>query len=67
MSNARTTAVQDLIDEAGGSIWDEHAEYPVSDWQAEVADNDTRASYWDWVLSQKESRENDEAEEDDKE
>ena len=30
--------------------WGEYAKYPVSDWKHEVANNDTRESYWDWVM-----------------
>lgn len=66
MSNEAKTDT-DRLGPPHGSIWDEHPDFPVSDWQAEVADDDTRAGYWDWVLSQKESRENDEAEQDDEE
>lgn len=36
------------------SIWDEDEDYPVQDWQHEVAEDNTRAGYWDWVASQKE-------------
>jgi hypothetical protein len=35
-----------------GGFWGEHPRHPVRDWQYEVATNQTRASYWDWVLSQ---------------
>ncbi len=34
------------------SIWDDHDDFPIEDWQYEVANGDTRASYWDWVNSQ---------------
>lgn len=29
--------------------WNEHPEYPVSDWQYEVDNGDTRLGYWEWV------------------
>ena len=35
-----------------GGVWDEHPDYPVSDWKYEVACNDTRLGYWDWVAHQ---------------
>ena len=31
------------------SVWDENPLFPVSDWQQEVANNDTRLGYADWV------------------
>lgn len=45
------------IDEFGGT-WGEHPEYPVSDWQYEVANGYTRSGYWDWVSINIESQEN---------
>ncbi|MCH8553219.1 MAG: hypothetical protein LAT62_14875 [Natronospirillum sp.] len=33
----------------------EDEEYPVADWQHDVADGDTRLGYWDWVVAQRES------------
>ena len=39
---------RDLADKFGG-IWEQHPDYPLIDWQNEVADNNTRSSYWDWV------------------
>lgn len=38
-----------LRDKYGGSIWDEHPDYPASDWQHEVSEDNTRLGYWDWV------------------
>lgn len=29
--------------------WGEHPQWPVADWQYEVANNYTRRGYWDWV------------------
>jgi len=31
--------------------WAENPDYPLADWQAEVANGDTRLGYWDWVAS----------------
>ena len=44
-------------------IWDEHPEFPAEDWRHEAANDETRQSYWDWVLSRQASE--DEEEEDD--
>ena len=41
----------------GGSVWDEDPDYPVDDWQHEVANDDTRLGYWPWVEDQKEAEE----------
>lgn len=34
-----------------GHYWAEHPDYPVADWQAEIANDDTRQSYFQWVAS----------------
>jgi len=39
------------------SHWDEYADYPVKDWQHEVADGDTRLGYIGWVNHQIEADE----------
>ena len=36
------------------SIWDDDPDHPVADWQYEVANNDTRLGYWQWVEAQRE-------------
>lgn len=41
----------------GYEYWDSHPDFPVSDWRHEVADNNTRMGYWDWVRSEMESKE----------
>lgn len=42
------------------SHWEEgHTDYPVSSWQHEVADGDTRQGYWEWLDSQLESNDPD--------
>lgn len=35
----------------GGDGWNEDSEYPIADWQAEVANDDTRLGYWAWVAA----------------
>jgi hypothetical protein len=45
----------ELEDQHGG-YWGEHPDYPVSDWQYEVQNNDTRNGYWDWVSNKIESQ-----------
>lgn len=37
------------LEEHGGDPWAEHSDVPVSDWQAEVANGDTRLGYLDFV------------------
>lgn len=34
--------------------WEDDPDYPASDWQYEVANGDTRQSYWKWVESKRE-------------
>ncbi len=41
--------------EAGG-YWDDDPEFPVQDWQYEVANGDTRQGYHEWKESQREMR-----------
>jgi len=56
-------AVRALFDEvvarapspAAGSYWDEDPEYAVADWRYEVANDDTRLGYLEWVEHQRES------------
>jgi|GEM_PF-5813891 hypothetical protein len=35
--------------------WGEHPRYSISDWKAEVANDDTRLGYWAWVAAQSEA------------
>ena len=44
---------------ANESHWDNHPDYPVEDWQHEVAEGNTRQSYRDWILSHAEERDHD--------
>ena len=39
--------------------WMDNHEYPTEDWQAEVAANDTRLGYLEWIEHQIESNRND--------
>lgn len=50
--NAREYTVK-LVDVLR-SHWDNHPDYPVSDWQREVAEGDTRLGYAEWVRAQME-------------
>ena len=42
---------QSFAEEWGG-WWSSHDEYLPEQWQKEVADGNTRAGYWDWVIAQ---------------
>jgi hypothetical protein len=44
------------------SPWDEDPDFPVQDWQYEVANDDTRSGYLDWVTSQHEAQADEAAE-----
>lgn len=37
--------------------WDSDKDYPVSDWQYEVANGDTRLGYHEWLACQHEEEE----------
>lgn len=51
---------QDLVDMLNGvkphwtpdTVWDVHPDHPLEDWIYEVANNDTRSGYVDWVNAQ---------------
>lgn len=40
-------ALRAQYDEDG---WGEHPDYLIGDWREDVANGDTRRGYWDWVL-----------------
>jgi hypothetical protein len=40
------------------SHWDDHPDYPASDWMREVGEGDTRLGYVDWVNTEMEVRQN---------
>lgn len=29
--------------------WGSHPEHPIADWQCEVANDETRLGYWEWL------------------
>ncbi len=39
----------EFVNELFDDYWEEHPEVPFSDWQYEVANGDTRCSYWVYV------------------
>lgn len=39
-----------LMDQWGGS-WGDHPDHSIEDWRYEVANNDTRLGYWEWVAA----------------
>ncbi len=41
----------------GMGVWGSDPDYPVADWQYEVANDDTRLGYWEWVEAQREHAE----------
>lgn len=41
-------ALQQLKNAHGG-IWGEHPRFPVAEWRHEVANDETRQGYWEWV------------------
>lgn len=43
---------RDHAEEAANSHWDEHEDYPVSDWKYEVANDETRLGYEAWRYNQ---------------
>lgn len=44
----RIEASKDSVDKVD-NVWAEDPDHPVSDWRLEVANDDTRRGYWDWV------------------
>ena len=40
----------DTFKDKHGGHWGEHPEFPVSDWQHDVAENNTRLGYWEWAF-----------------
>ncbi|WP_372997684.1 hypothetical protein [Marinobacter sp.] len=50
----RTRDVQALINEFGGSIWEENGDYPVEDWASIVLNDGTRLGYWEHVANEME-------------
>lgn len=50
----RHPEVQIFIDECcpEKGYWGDHPKYPIEDWRYEIANNDTRQGYWEWVYAQ---------------
>lgn len=42
----------EALSEAHGGYWGEHPKHPLEDWQLQVANNETRRGYWEWVEAQ---------------
>ncbi len=42
---AEVEALTDAYD-----YWGEHPDYPLQDWRYDVADDNTRLGYWQWVV-----------------
>lgn len=42
--------------------WEENADYPIADWKYEVANDDTRLGYWDWIENREEMNSSDDDE-----
>ncbi len=56
--------IRKLQEQYGGEFGD-HPGFPVEDWQQEVAADDTRKGYWEWVKANiEEAEEGEEGEED---
>ena len=53
---SESSRVQRLVDQHGG-YWNEHEDYPVSDWKDDISNDGTKQGYWYWVLAQVEERE----------
>lgn len=41
--------LREKYDGAQGTNWGQHPDYPMSVWQEEVANKETRVGYWEWV------------------
>ena len=52
--DATTDAPTDT--DAEGDHWSEDPDYPLRDWRHEVADDNTRLGYWQWVRDRREEQ-----------
>ena len=43
--------VKEIYDVFADSVWAEHPTYSLADWKYEVANNDTRQGYRDWLYN----------------
>ncbi len=41
--------IQALAESHGGYWSGQHHDYPLTDWQREVSNGDTRLGYWEWL------------------
>jgi hypothetical protein len=57
MTNDNSIEALDL--ERSFGHWGEHPDHPVADWQAEVANDETRLGYWYWVEARLDSADED--------
>jgi hypothetical protein len=57
-TSSLNTAASALAEQAGGH-WGKHDAHPVQDWQHEVANDDTRLGYWEWVANNLDAAESD--------
>jgi hypothetical protein len=48
----REAASAGELAEKHGGIWGEHPSHTLDDWKYEVANDDTRSGYWDWVRAE---------------
>lgn len=55
ITNVKRLADASALADKHGGVWREHPDHRVEDWKYEVANDDTRRSYWDWVLAKLES------------
>lgn len=39
----------DVLMTSNGGYWGEHPDHTVGDWKYEVANEETRLGYWQWV------------------
>lgn len=46
----------DSFEEEQRGYWDDHPDYPGADWRHEVENGDTRQSYQEWVVTQREGK-----------
>ena len=42
------SSAEELREEFGGH-WGEHPDHKVEDWKQEVANDETRLGYWEWL------------------
>ncbi len=50
MIKIRTEDVRKFMIDLGLGHWNEHLEYPLADWKHEIANDNTRLGYWEWLF-----------------